>query len=246
MRPVQIALRLIEALSANQPAGVTELAHITGVPRSTAQRALVALHRGGWIEVADEGRGIWSLSLRALVAAGRATETHGALRDVAIPVMESLRRATGETVHLMVRQGASVVLVERLDGVLNVDQFRPFGSDMPIGRTVTGLVILATLKSGEVETLMSDEAGLDLKRLRRMLKDVRRQGYAVSLDADGSNAGAVAAAIAGADGRAFASIAVSGPRSRMTPERGAELGPLVADAARKIGVDTTLPPRSGD
>src|ERR1700733_997987 len=100
MRPVQIALQLIEVLSAHQPAGVTELSSLTGLPRSTTQRALVALQNTGWITAADERRGSWSLSLRALMTAGLATETFGPLRMAAIPLMEELRRATEETIHL--------------------------------------------------------------------------------------------------------------------------------------------------
>lgn len=105
MRPVHIALQLLELLSKEQPAGVTELASLADLPRSTAQRALMTLADAGWIEIADQRRGSWVISLKALMVAGQATESQRQLRNIAVPVMEECRRATGETIHLSVRQG---------------------------------------------------------------------------------------------------------------------------------------------
>jgi len=243
MRPVQIALQLIEALAVKQPAGVTELAAAIDVPRSTAQRALMALRNCGWIEFADESRGTWSLSMRALITAGRATLAHGTLRNIAIPVMEELRRSTQETIHLMVRSDDRVVLVERVDGILPGDQFRPFGSDAPLTLTATGKAILAALPTAELDVLLkkpiprhSEMSVTDPAELRKELRRVREQGYAVTRGGNRSNVGAIGAAILDAADWPFAAISVSGPIDRMTAARCRKFGPLVADAARRIGM----------
>jgi IclR family transcriptional regulator, acetate operon repressor len=243
MRPVQIALQLIEALSARQPAGVSELAQFIGVPRSTAQRALMALNRYGWIEFADEKRGTWTLSMRALIAAGRATQSHGILRNIAIPVMEELRRASEETIHLMVRHDSSVVLVERLDGLLPVDQFRPFGSDAPLTLTATGKAILAALPSKEADAILREPIPqrapasiTDPAALKRELQTIRETGYAVTQGGNRHNVGAVGAAIVDGSHRPFAALSISGPITRMTPRKCQRFGPLVADAARRISM----------
>lgn len=241
MRPVHIALQLIESLSAVQPAGVTELAAMTGVPRSTAQRALMTLHDAGWIELADAKRGSWTLSLKALIAAGRATQSQTTLRNLAIPVMEELRRASEETVHLMVRQGHSVVLIERLDGIKPVEQFRPFGSDSPMTLTATGKAILAAMDDAELETFLkpplpsrTPTSITSPEELRLELAEVRRKGYATTFGTNRARVGAVGAAILDAVGQPFAAISISGPTSRIIPERALELGPMVADAVRRI------------
>jgi IclR family transcriptional regulator, acetate operon repressor len=243
MRPVRIALQLIEALAEKQPAGVTELAAIIGVPRSTAQRALVTLGQYGWIEFADESQGTWRLTMRALITAGRATQAHGTLRNIAIPVMEELRRATKETVHLMVRSDDSVVLVERLDGILPVDQFRPFGSDAPLTLTATGKSILAALPSNELDAILkkpipkrSELSVTDPVELRKELRRVREQGYALARGGNRATVGAVGAAILDAMNHPFAAISVSGPLGRMTSVRCRKYGPLVADSARRISM----------
>ncbi|MFW7355033.1 MAG: helix-turn-helix domain-containing protein [Brucella sp.] len=47
---------MIELLSLHQPSGVSELARLTDMPKSTAQRILLALERTGWIEPAPTDR----------------------------------------------------------------------------------------------------------------------------------------------------------------------------------------------
>jgi IclR family acetate operon transcriptional repressor len=243
MRPVQIALQLVEALAAHQPAGVTELAQLIKVPRSTAQRALMALHRFGWIQFADEKRGTWTLSTRALIAAGRANQSHGTLRGIAIPVMEELRRATQETVHLLVRQGNSVVLVERLDGILPVEQFRPFGSDAPLTLPASGKSILAALPDKEIAQILrepipqrSPSSVTDPAKLKKELLSIRKLGFAITQGGNRFNVGAVGAAIVDGLNRPFAALSVSGPLARMTLKRCQRFGPQVSDAARRISM----------
>lgn len=242
MRPVHIALQLLEALSKVQPAGVTELSGLTGLPRSTAQRALMTLHDAGWIEIADQRRGSWLLSLKALIVAGQATESQQQLRNIAVPVMEECRRSTGETIHLSVRQGNVVVLLERLDGILPNTQFNPFGSNAPLDVTASGKAILAALPDQELEEYLGQAQGktangTDPAQLRDELDLVRSQHYAAALGGNRrSGGGAVGAAICDPTGYPFAAISASGPLSRMTPERAMSIGPLLRDAAQRIGM----------
>ena len=88
MRPVQISLRILEALGGMQPAGVTELARALELPKSTVQRVLTALSEAGWIELREPALARWSLSLKALLAfvetqvkAGRSREEILAMRE---------------------------------------------------------------------------------------------------------------------------------------------------------------------
>lgn len=243
MRPVHIALRLLEALSKAQPAGVTELSGLTGLPRSTAQRALMALHDAGWIEVADEKRGSWQLCLKALVVAGRAASGQEQLRNIAIPVMEECRRSFGETIHLTVRQGANVILIERLDGILSTAQFQPYGSGVPLGGTASGKAILAALPDQELDEVLGQPAPNlaamcipDPAKFRDELNIIRAQGYASTLGGATHSVGAVGVAICDASGYPCAAISALGPLSRMTLERTVSIGPALRDAAHRIGM----------
>jgi IclR family transcriptional regulator, acetate operon repressor len=209
----------------------------------------MTLHDAGWIEVADPKRGSWLLSLKALIVAGRAAEGQAQLRNIAVPVMEECRRASGETIHLSVRQGSNVILVERLDGILPVTQFRPYGSGAPLGLTAPGKAILAALPKEELDDFLSRPlpgrtamSVTDPVKLREELNVVKSQGYASALGSNGNGVGAVGAAICDASGRPFAAISASGPLSRMTPERTVSIGPTMRDAAQRIGMGIAWSP----
>src|ERR1700731_2307057 len=94
----------MEEMAAHQPVGVSELARLLDLSKTTVHRSLMTLRDAGWIQPADHGRALWSLSVRALVVGGRAVDSHSGLRSIAVPVMEELRRATEETIHLLVRE----------------------------------------------------------------------------------------------------------------------------------------------
>lgn len=243
MRSVIIALRVLEEIAAHQPVGVSELARLMKLSKTTVHRSLMTLKEAGWIEPADDGRAVWSLSARALVVGGRAVDSHSGLRSIAVPVMEDLRRATEETIHLLVRERRSVVLIERLDGIKPVRVFNPVGGRSAMHRTSAGKAIMARLADDEIEAysaaLESSRPGspsFDLEQFRAELRTVRERGFAINLGNNQPDVHAVAGAIIGAGEKAIAAITISAPPERLPLERCLELGPLVADAARRIAL----------
>ena len=241
MRSVIVALRVLEEIAAHQPVGVSELARLMSLSKTTVHRSLMTLKEAGWIEPADDGRAVWSLSARALVVGGRAVDSHSGLRSIAVPVMEDLRRATEETIHLLVRERRSVVLIERLDGIKPVRVFNPVGGRSAMHRTSAGKSIMARLPEEEIEAYAAalepprpGARAFDLEQFRAELQTVRAQGFAINLGGNQPDVHAVAGAIIGAGEKAIAAITISAPPERLPEERCLELGPLVADAARRI------------
>lgn len=248
MRPVELAFQLVEILSLHQPAGVGELARLANIPKSTAQRTLLALQKTGWIEPCGE-RPKWRLATRALVASGRANLEHRSLRSLALPVMEELRRATEETVHLTVRFQDILVLLERLDGIKPVRYFFPYGATSNLHSTATGKAILASLPQIELDAFLerplkalTPDTLTDPGVLRSDLAQARARGYAVNLAGNMPNVHAVGAAILDADGRPFAALSVSAPGDRLTADLADRFGPLVADAARRVSLGVASQP----
>jgi IclR family acetate operon transcriptional repressor len=157
--------------------------------------------------------------------------------------MEECRRASGETVHFSVRQGNGIVLLERLDGILPSTQFRPYGSSAPLSLTASGKAILAALPDQELDEYLGQPlvrrtamSVVDPAKLREELEVVKELGYASALGSNRIGVGAVGAAISDPQGRPFAAISASGPLSRMTPERTVSIGPMIRDAAHRIGM----------
>lgn len=243
MRPVELSFQMIELLSMHQPAGVTELAQLAAIPKSTAQRTLKALEAVGWIEPRQPGKSEWVLSLRALLISGRVTEKQAVLRSLAIPVMEEVRRATGETVHLTHRFEDSLVLIERLDGIKPVRNFFARGDIAVLHAGAAGKAILAALPIEELDRYLEKPLSTRTARtivepeaLAEELRLARTLGYATTFGGNVEDVHAVGAAIFDAAGVANAAISISAPSERMTPALVDEVGPFVADAARRISL----------
>lgn len=247
MRPVRLALRIVEEIASHQPIGTSELARRLALSKTTVHRSLMSLHEAGWIEPSEEARRSWRLSIHALVVGGRAVESRGRLRGIAIPVMEELRRSTEETIHLLVRYRERVVLIERLDGIKPVRVFNPFGGRARLHRTSAGKAILAHLPAAELADYMKGpltsarmRAPIDPHVLTEELSLIRRRGFALNLGGNQPEANAVGSAIFDAGDHPVAAITVSAPSERMPEQLCIRRGALVSDAARRITLSMRL------
>jgi IclR family acetate operon transcriptional repressor len=240
VRSVMTALRVLDEIAGNQPVGVTQLARLLDLPKSSVQRTLHTLHSAGWIQPTGAEMTRWALTEHMLRIA-----QHGAgelsLRNVAVPVMEELRSATQETVHLAVPEKESIIVIERLDSPQAVRTFIPLGMAAPMAASANGKAILATMSSDDVRAFV--QRGLaaytaatvtDEEELLAQLAEVRRRGYATNSEEWRSGVSAVAAAITTNGGRAIAGISVSTPAQRMTRKLQVHYGALVKDAAQRI------------
>lgn len=240
MQSVLNALRVLEEVAARQPVGVADLARALDLPKSSAQRALRTLDTAGWIRPAGGEVTRWVLTTKALQVGRRATGELS-LRDVAVPLMEELRRQTDETVHLTVPDGDKVVLIERLETSQAVRIILALGIHLPIHASANGKAVLAASAPEVIERQL--DAGLmeftqatvtDRDALRAELARIRERGYATNSGEWRSDVSAVAAPVLNESGTPVASISVNMPTSRMTPESTAAHGALVSETARQV------------
>ncbi|MCB5908918.1 IclR family transcriptional regulator [Streptomyces pinistramenti] len=242
MQNVLNALRVLDEVAARQPVGVAELARTLGIPKSTVQRALLTLQTAGWLRPADGGGATrWILTTKPLLM-GRHGSGELGLRDVAVPVMEELRRQSDETVHLAVPEGGKVVLIERLETSQPVRIILPLGKDLPLHASANGKAVLAASAPDVIERHLAEELPqftgttiTDLGRLRAELAAVRERGYATNDGEWRTDVSAVAAAVVVGPGGPVASISVNVPTSRVTSDSRAAHGEMVREAAAKVG-----------
>ncbi|WP_079036838.1 MULTISPECIES: IclR family transcriptional regulator [Streptomyces] len=240
MQSVLNALRVLEEVSARQPIGVADLARTLDLPKSSAQRALRTLHTAGWIRPAGGEVTRWVLTTKALQVGRRATGELG-LRDVAVPLMEELRRRTDETVHLTVPNGDKVVLIERLETSKPVRIILALGTQLPIHASANGKAVLASSPAEVIERHMAggleeftETTITERERLLAELTLIRERGYATNGGEWRTDVSAVAAPVLDGAGLPIASISVNMPTSRMTPEASAAHGVLVSETARQV------------
>ncbi|HSZ51716.1 MAG TPA: IclR family transcriptional regulator [Caulobacteraceae bacterium] len=241
MDSVKTALKVLEQLALAAPAGVSDLARAIDAPKSTIQRDLTTLHEAGWIRpVEHQGRRRWTLSAKVLTLA-RGLQPALRLRELALPAMEELRDLTRETIHLMLRDGNRVVLIERLDSPQTLRTVRQLGASAPLHATSNGKAILAHLSTAEraaylarplralTERTLTDPAALE-----RDLEGVRARGFSLGDGELDPDVRAVAAPIRLATDEAIAALSISCPAFRFPDDRIGQYGEWVRQAAAKI------------
>lgn len=250
MRVVRTALRVLEAVSELQPVGVSAIARATGVPKSSVQRCLVTLREAGWIGSAPGDPQRWALTGRALAVGLRGSVEHG-LREAALAVMQELRDATRETIHLVgfgtehaarsEAGSAALVVIDRLDSPEPVRTWVRLGTPVPLHASCSGRAVLSRLPEPEALALLggelerfSERTIVDPDEMLAELRAVRERGYAVADQSWRAGVGAAAAAIVDAAGRPVGALAVSAPQQRFDAGRARELGAAVVTAAARV------------
>lgn len=157
---------------------LTQLANLVGLPKSTVlrlTRELVAadlLRRNGKT---------YSLAL-TMFELGHRVAVPAALREAALPFMQDLYEQTHLVVHLAVRDGSDVVVVERLRGRGAYELPSALGVRLPLHLTALGKAMMAFSPPEDVRNLLaspqSRRPGLERGHLMAELADARRTGVA--------------------------------------------------------------------
>ncbi len=215
--------------------GLAELARRTGLPKSTVHRIvgeLVSLRVLDRQETGPSGEG-YRLGLW-LFERGELVPVHRSLSETALPVMEDLREATRQRIHLAVLEGIDVVYVEIL-GSSGADVTSRTGGRLPAHATGVGKVMLAYSPAATVHARI--EAGLPRLTPRTIatpgaltqeLRTIRSVGMAQDREESHLGVSCVAAPVFGADRRIRAGLSVTGATKSVDP---VVLGPAVRTAA---------------
>ncbi|MGY4711554.1 IclR family transcriptional regulator [Mycolicibacterium sp. CBM1] len=240
MRSVRTALQVLEAVSDLQPVGLTELSRKMGLPKTTVHRGLTSLADAGWLENDPVDPTRWIVGMRAFTV-GSTVGNRGGLRTRALPFMNELAAQVQETVHLMVAEADSVVLVERIDSPHPVRAFAALGARAPLHASSNGKAILAHLPADDVAayvrhglTAVTEHTITDVAQLDSQLKRIRDQGYAVADEELQAGVTSVAAPVLSPEGRPVASLSISAPSSRMPKRLHRSYGEQVRAAAQGI------------
>ncbi|GAB7188287.1 IclR family transcriptional regulator [Kitasatospora sp. Ki12] len=241
--PRSAADRLLAVLAAFGHAGpalsLTEIGRRAGLTLPTAHRLVGLLTAWGALERDREG--VYHIGLR-LWELGSLAPRGLALREAAMPFLEDLYEATHENVQLAVRDGLEVVYIERISGRSAVGVRTEVGARWPLHATGVGLVLLAHSAPEVQEHCLAEELAAftphtvtDPVRLRRLLAEVRRSGFAVSDRQITEDALSVAAPVRGPRGEVVASVSVVVPVEGAAPSA---LAPAVRVAG--LGISRAL------
>lgn len=212
VRGIEI-LRLFR--NSRQEITAPDIARELGIPRSTVFRLAQTLEHLRLIEKSGSGNayrlaaGVLSIGFQYLASLD--------IAETAKPHLEALRDQTGFSSHLVIRDGTSVVVVQKAAGYSHFSSSLNIGTRLPAHGTVLGRMILAYLPDDQLASLYrdqelesySEQTPTNLGELKDLLIDDRRRGHAISKSYFESGIASVAAPVLGSDGSADAAINVT-------------------------------------
>lgn len=233
---VDRVLRLLVLLQRRGSLRVHEAARELCVAPSTAHR-LLSMLLAHEFAVQDSTRAYRAGPAMTTVSATPSNDAQ--LRTSAHRHLDAMARATGESVHLMVLEGAGARFIDGVEGKHALRVASRIGLTLPAHVTSGGKVLLAELSREQLGELYPrglpltpDAAGPDLNALIRELAAVRRRGYAVNAEESEQGVNAIGAAVRDRTGRAVAAVVIAAPSLRLSRRAMAALsGPLQATAA---------------
>ena len=213
-------------------------ADVAGVSRSTAYRLLATLtdlglldriRGGGYMPGAEAFR--WASNLME----------HFDLAKVAMPILRQLREQRGESVNLALLQGSQLIWVEVLESPGVLRTVEKVGSRVPLHAAAAGKAVAAFLDQPQLARLLGPEPYERLTpetlttwgELDGELVSIRTNGHSLDLESVELGVACVAAPIFHG-GRVAGAVSLSGPRTRLTDARLAELAPVVCSAGSEI------------
>jgi Transcriptional regulator len=241
---VVTAIKVLETVSAHQPIGLSEVARLLDRSKATVLRMLSTLAELGWVAQDPSPAHTWSLTFHAY-AVGSKGGSGMSLRDLALGPMSDLQLDTTETIHLCVPDGRHLVVVERLDTSHVLRAFLALGTQVPMNATGTGLAFLAASPDDFIKRYLSEplerrtrQTHVEEHALRAEITTVRERGYSINEGGLNDGTTSLGAAIVDPGGRPLGSVSISGPTSRITPDKFSDFGAAVARTAAEIGAKT--------
>ncbi|MFI5612279.1 IclR family transcriptional regulator [Amycolatopsis sp. NPDC051903] len=206
----------------------------TGLGRSTAHRLAQLLVAEGYLR---SGRDGYTLG-PTLIELGFQALHGNPLPVVARPVLEELSAQLRDTVHLAVRDGDSVLYLDKLAGTRGAEMRSRIGHRMPLTRTGVGMALLLD-SAPEWRSLFRAEAAgqvddQDVEAFLARMREYAEAGVAMDLEDNEPGIRCVAAPIRDAGGAIAGAVSVSATRPYMPAARMRGLTAVVGRAAAQV------------
>ncbi|MFZ1201521.1 MAG: IclR family transcriptional regulator [Desulfobacterales bacterium] len=232
-------IRIMELLAEHKHLTVSGVARLMNTNRAGGHRFLATLRELGYVEKDEDDR--YRLTFKVFEL-GMQVANRFEIRQLARPLMQELSLVSGETVNLGHFDGTGILHVDKIDSreILRMDS--PIGSRAPAYCTALGKAALAFLPVEEFERYLSrvtlkahgPNTITTRKLFRQTIAAIREKGYAMDDEEMSAGLRCVGAPVFDHTDRAPYAISISGPSLRMTPQRTAEILPLVIKVCHQL------------
>jgi len=241
LQSLERGLDLLFLFSAERPTlSLPEIATALGLPGSTAYRLVTTCCRKN-VLTRDSRAKRYELHA-SLLRFQHVLRSRLDIRRIALPHLDELAALSSETSQLFLLQGNEAVCAEVVSSP-NTIRFMPErGRAIPLHASALGRAVLAFLPQSFLKRYL-EEVGLPAmtphtitnpKALRALLRQIRKQRYALTFQQMYLGARGVAVPIFGHEGTAIASLGISGPHPRFTDRKAKGLVPALREHSRAI------------
>ena len=237
----QSALRAVRLLKLFTPQRaelqLAEISALAGLNKTTAYRLAQALLSEAMLERSG-ATGAYRLG-PAVMALGMQAAARGNLRLRARPLLERLAAETGETATLEIPVEDTMLILDEVKGGHRVAAGGNVGTRWAMHATSTGKAVIAFTENGiarlpERLTPLTARTITDHGSFEAQLDEVRRRGFAETVDELEDGFTGVGTVVRGTAGEILAAMSICGPTQRLTDSRRASLGATLCVAAGQL------------
>lgn len=214
------ALDILEILDENTELGVSEIARMLNMEKSTVYRLVNSLRIRGYIQQNIKNQK-YLIGFK-LYEIGNNVVGNMGLKKQAYPFLKELSMKTGEGVNIALRDGKHIVYLDKIETQTTIKVNLVVGKEMPVYCTGLGKIFLAYLAEDSVKDLLRDEiferftpqTHQNLSSLLEELRTIRQQGFAWDNEEYVEGLICVAAPVFGRGGKVIAALSTALPKFR--------------------------------
>lgn len=216
---------------------LADIALIVKQPKTTAHRLLTTLEARHFVRYEAAER-LWKIGIEAFVV-GSAFLRNRDLVEIARPILSLLMADTGESASFYIEDEGEIVCLTQVETRHSMRVIARPGGRAKIHSSGSGKAILAHRTPAHVDEVIrrhglpaaTEKTLTTPHALRRSLEDVRSRGFAFDDEENALGIRCVAAPVFDHSGEVAGAISISGPSSRVTPDRLEQLGQRLRAAA---------------
>ncbi len=198
---------------------ITDLAAALQVDKGTASRLAQTLATYGFAEQDNETRRYHLGS--TILALSRMVLASNSLRESAKPYLQECVRVSGECAHLGIPCKDGVLYIDQVESSLSLRVNTEIGHVGPLHATALGKVLLAftDIHIPDPQKIFTKKTITNEKKLQIELARIRDQGFAFDFEEYNYGVNCIAVPIFDYREKVIGAIGISGPATRLTPEK---------------------------
>ncbi len=237
---VKNALRILNSFTMDEPEKkISDISASLGLNKSTVSRTMSTLASEGFVYKDPETKK-YRLGFSLLTLSGIINSNMDIYKE-SQPVLNQLVESIGETAHISIIDHLEVIYLQKVECNHPVRFLTHVGKRNPAYCTSSGKVIMAYSSDDVVEAIIAN--GLekytkntitDPDKFRAHLKEIRKMGYAYSVEEFSEGVITIAAPIYDYTGKVIAALSVVGPKQRIQQHKIPSIAKKVMSASLEI------------